>query len=619
VSLFRGYRSPERRNVPVGGGGGTFNPFDRPTMPLASVALDGALGTGGGVDPLSGLGIPTAYRCVSLIANVIASCVLESIDRNGDASPWADWQNLVSYTPYEITELLTVHMAGWGNFYAFPVLGQGSVTRLLDLQPIFPGSVDVLRIDGKKTFRITTPTTGWLQPSSASSYRDYTEDQVFHIPFLGYDGLKGMSPIEWNAQTFATTIGANTLAERFMQNGQQLGGVLQVKAPLADQGQADAIKDAWQRSHGGAGNTGTVAVLDAETSFTPVTINPDNLQLIEGRTWQAQEVARIYGVPLTMLSFDSTGYGDAIETQQEGFVTYTVRQYTDRAEQRLARWFMPRGKALQFDLDGLMRGSTKERYDQYQSAINAGWMLRSEARDAEKMVALPSKYKLNEPIIANTYEAASALLETPAPVPAPVPANSDDVSSSSGSDSGSSSSGEDRSLYHRRRLRHVPVMEERAVAKSIADTVYNQLTEDYPKASLGWVHHVAWEEAPEMVPFDQINQEDKAGWRTSHEPENVASFASKIKSRIAAGKTALKKPAVVVDTPGNRGKYQIIDGHHRMLGSQAADGCNGLRAWVGHTDAAKGPWMELHDLQFTRKSGSMPHSGDDNASDQVGK
>lgn len=614
MSLFK--RAETRNNnIPAGGGSGTFNPFDRPTMPLSSVALDGAFANPAGVNTLASLGIPTAYRCVSLISNVIASCVLESIDRNGDASPWMPWQNLVSYTSYEITELLVVHLAGWGNFYAFPVLG-GNSTRLLDLQPIYPGNVDVLRIDGKKIFRVRQNTDDKNLTLKASDYKDYTEDEIFHIPFLGYDGLKGMSPVDWAAQTFGTTLQANTLANRFMQSGQQLGGVIGVRAPLADQGQADAIKEAWQKAHGGVANAGTVAVLDAETSFTPITINPDNLQLIEGRTWQAQEVARVYGVPLTMLSFDSTGYGDAIETQQEGFVTYTVRQYTDRAEQRLARWFQPRGKALQFDLDGLMRGSTMERYQQYASGINAGWLLRSEARDAEKLPALPPRFKLNEPVIPNTMEAASALLETPAaPVQgAPEPPDddgADDSTASASTGSESASSGSDsRSMEHR-------LIEYRAIQKSLADQVFHQLTEDYPKASLDWVHHAAWE-GPIEVPFDELDMSDRARWRASSEPENVQSFADRIKRRIGEGKTPLKKPAVIVAEPGKKHHLIIVDGHHRVLGSEKAEQA-GIYAWVGHVNSNNGPWMELHDLQFTRDSGSKPHAGDDVAADQVGK
>lgn len=401
MSLFRG----EQRNF---SGDPAYNAFERPSMPLQSLALDGILGSGVNndsgeqVDPLRGLGIPTAYRCVSIISTVTASCTLEEIDKNGAATTWSDWLNLQSFTPFEITEIIVTHLGGWGNFFAFPVL-RGST--LVDLQPIYPGNVSVLRIKGVKTYRVRSVvdvngnTVAPGTPGATAEYEDYTDDEIFHIPFLGYDGLQGMSPIMANAQTFGTSMAADRLAARFHSRGQQLGGIVKVKAPLANQSQADAIKLRWRASHGGVQNAGDVAVLDAETDFQNVTINPNELQLIEGRTWQMQEIARIYGVPLTMLSTNSTGYGDAIETQQIGFVTYTIAQYTNRIEQRLAREFTPRGRTLHFDLDGLMRGSLLERFQAWNEGIAGGWFTRADARSKENMTELDDKYGLDEPLV----------------------------------------------------------------------------------------------------------------------------------------------------------------------------------------------------------------------------
>lgn len=375
----------------------TYNPFERPSMPLASLALDGVLGggshndSGQQVDALRGIALPTVYRCISVLSTVVASCTLEEIDKTGAAEVWDVFQNLQSYTAFEISELIVTHMAGWGNFYARKVM-MGS--RLIDLQPIYPGNVSVRRVRGQKIFRVrkmidaTDASPNATQvggPNSAPSYEDLTEDDVFHIPFLGYDGLQGMSPIMAAQQTVGIALASDRLAARFYRSGQQLGGIVKVKVPLAEQSQADAIKMQWQAVNGGVNNAGGVTVLDSETDFQPITIAPDSLQFIESRTWNAQELARIYGVPLTMLSFASTGYGDAIETQQIGFVSYTVRSYTDRIEQRLSREFTPRGRSVKYNLDQLMRGTLGERYTAYNLAIAGGWMQPAEARASENM------------------------------------------------------------------------------------------------------------------------------------------------------------------------------------------------------------------------------------------
>lgn len=402
----------------------TYNPFERPSMPLASLALDGVLGNGQAndsgeqVDPVRGLGVPTAYRCIAILSTVVASCVLEEISKsNGDAEPWDVIENLDSYTPFEIKEIIVAHLAGWGNFCAFKVYGdRPGVGRgvLTDLKPIFPGKVDIIRVKGKKTFRVLKTTdVSETKPESQSDglgWDDYTDGPdcpIFHIPGFGFDGLKGVSPIIIAAQTFGTTIAADRLAGRFYSKGQQLGGIIKVKVPLADQSQADAMRYQWRSTHSGVGNAGDVAILDSETDFQAITIAPEALQFLESRQWQAAEVAKMFGLPPFLVS-ETTTWGSGIAEMWQGFVTVTLRSYTDRMEQRFTRGFARRGKYLEFELDGLMRGSMMQRFQAYGQAIGWGWMTRAEVRVKERMKRLPEKYGLDEPLTPQTMNGALA-------------------------------------------------------------------------------------------------------------------------------------------------------------------------------------------------------------------
>jgi HK97 family phage portal protein len=396
----------------------TYNPFERPSMPLSSLALDGVLGGGAGndagvsVDPLGGMGIPTAYRCIAILSTVVASCILEDVKKkSGEADTWDVLDNLLSYTAFEIKELIVAHLGGWGNFFSRKVY-QGAT--LVDLKPIYPGNVDVIRVKGRKTFRVKrtnddgTPVTDPSTPNMVlyDDYPDGPECPIFHIPGFGFDGLKGVSPIMIAAQTFGTAIAADRLAARFYSSGQQLGGIIKVKVPLANQGQADAIKSQWHTSHGGVGNAGGVAVLDAETDFTPITIAPEALQFLQSRQWQASEIAKMFGIPPFLVS-DTASWGE-IEEQWQGFVTVTLRSYTDRIEQRFTREFATRGHVLEFELDRLMRGQTMQRFQAYGQAIGWGWMTRAEVRSKERMKALDKKYGLEEPLTPQTMNGALA-------------------------------------------------------------------------------------------------------------------------------------------------------------------------------------------------------------------
>jgi HK97 family phage portal protein len=397
----------------------TYNPFERPSMPLASLALDGVLGSGQNndagesINPIKGLGVPTAYRCIAILSTVIASCTVEEISRSdGDATRWDFLDNLISYTAFELNEILVAHIGGWGNFYARKIEQAG---KIVDLLPIFPGHVDVLRIKGVKTFRVKrsnddgTLSTDPSRPNMIlfDDYPDGPDCPIFHVPGLGFDGLKGLSPIMVAAQTFGTAIAADRLAARFYSSGQQLGGIIKVKTPLADQDQADAIKHQWHSSHGGVAGAGSVAVLDSETDFQPITIAPEALQFLESRKWQAAEVAKMFGLPPFLVSPD-VSWGAGIEEQWQGFVAVTLRSYTDRIEQRFTRYFAKRGKLLEFDLDGLMRGSTMQRFQAYGQAIGWGWMTRAEVRVKERLKTLAPKFGLDEPLTPQTMNGALA-------------------------------------------------------------------------------------------------------------------------------------------------------------------------------------------------------------------
>lgn len=412
MTLFRG---SERRDFY---GEPTYNPFERPSMPLASLALDGILGSGGNndsgvpVDVEKGMAIPTAFRCVAIISTVLASLTLEEVQKDGDSERWDVLDNLISSTAFEAMEFIGARLAGWGNYYARKAMSRG---RLIDLMPYPGGDVKALRIKGRKTFRVKRRNDdGTLSANPGQSntpgYDDYTDGPdcpIFHIPGLGFDGLQGVSPILLAAQTFGTSIAADKLAGRFFSRGQQLGGIVKIKAPLANQSQADAIKMQWRSNHSGIQNAGDVAVLDAETDFQPITIDPDALQFLESRQWQAWEVAKMLGIPAFMIE-PSTTWGAGIEQQWQGFVAMTLRSYSDRTEQRFTRDFGARGKPLEFDLDGLMRGTMTERFQAYGQAIGWGWMLRSEARKKERMKPLDAKYGLAEPLQVQTMNGALA-------------------------------------------------------------------------------------------------------------------------------------------------------------------------------------------------------------------
>jgi HK97 family phage portal protein len=463
VSLFGGF---ERRDF-----GGVHNPFENPTMPLSSVGLDQIYGSQGSTDagesvtPEVATQIPTYWRCVGLLSTVVASCPLNvyrdpsrTLVDNKLLSPY---NYNTSYTPFELWELVICHLCLWGNAYVLKVRakdvvpdhpdfskkGSNGEDAIVDLKPINPALVEVSldKKTGHKVFEIKRLN----KDGSASSNQTpiiLTTNEVMHIAGLNHNGLKGISPVENAARTLGTSIAADKLAARFYKNGTTLTGVINVKAPLTSQTQADDIRRRWASKNGGINAAAEVAVLDAETSFTPLTIPPDSLQFLESRRWQTTEIARMFGIPPHLVGDveKSTSWGTGIEQQNVGFVSYTVGGWTNRIAQRVAREIIHTNKQYcEFNLDHLMRGSMSERYAAYQLAINSGWMSRNEARDKEDMLASPGLDVFLTPMnmfSGNPPTAKQAAANAKAAVPPPpTPSDNDDSGNGNSDDSDSGS------------------------------------------------------------------------------------------------------------------------------------------------------------------------------------
>lgn len=384
--------------------GGIHNPFESPTVPLSSLALDQVFGSinttesGERVTEDTALNLPIFWRCVGILGTVVSTSRLRTWYYETDGTKTERFPAVLSvdnpntmYTPIELWDLVVVHMATWGNAFVRKVRGMGregpGTGIIVDLQPYHPSRVDLRTDDqGNKIFLVKPlkkdGTIDWgAKPIVMTTW------EIMHIPARGVDGVQGDSAITRAKRTLGTAMAADRLATKFFANGTALSGVIQVKMPLTSQTQADGIRERWLQKSGGVAHAGEVAILDSESTFMPLTIPPDNLQFLQSRRWQTTEIARWFGIPPHLVGDveKSTSWGTGIEQQNIGFVSYTVKDYTGRIEQRTSREVIHGGRQhCHFDISHLLQGTMQERYSAYSLASGpGGWLLRNEVRKNE--------------------------------------------------------------------------------------------------------------------------------------------------------------------------------------------------------------------------------------------
>lgn len=112
----------------------------------------------------------------------------------------------------------------------------------------------------------------------------------------------------------------------------------------------------------------------------------EDAQFLEMRNFQLAEIGpRIFGVPAHKLGDLARSTNNNIEHQGIEFVTDTIRPGCVRWEQAMQRdlFYGKRTHAVQFDLDGLMRGDSAARAAFNSSALQNGYKSRNEVRRDE--------------------------------------------------------------------------------------------------------------------------------------------------------------------------------------------------------------------------------------------
>ena len=218
------------------------------------------------------------------------------------------------------------------------------------------------------------------------------EKTARHIPGLGFDGLVGYSPIAMAKNAIGMAIACEEYGAKFFANGAAPGGVLEHPGTIKD---PQRVRESWQSTFGGSGNSNKIAVLEEGMKYTPIGISPEQAQFLETRKFQINEIARIFRVPPHMVGDLEKSSFSNIEQQSLEFVKYTLEPWLVRWEQSIQRILLsPEEKKsyfAKFNVEGLLRGDYASRMTGYATARQNGWMSANDIRELENMDRIPAE------------------------------------------------------------------------------------------------------------------------------------------------------------------------------------------------------------------------------------
>lgn len=338
------------------------------------------------------LQLSAVWACVRLISQTVASLplIVYRTTPDGRQVVTDHWFSKLMRKPnqyqtrYEFWEHQIANLALHGNMYARKGERAGRIISLLPLNPL---QMETKLLAGRVAHLF----------SSDGDVSVLSSDSVWHARMNG-DLVVGRSPLQFGAKVFGVAQSAEQQVSRLYANGGKPSGVLSLDRLLTPDQRALA------RESFSTLTTGTderLLVLEMGMKFDPISLSPEDIELLASRRFQLEEIGRWFGVPSVLVNdtAGSTTWGSGIEQLVAGFYKLNLRPYLEAIENSISTHLLTdedirEGIEVEFDFEGLLRADQKSRFEGYAQGINNGILTPNEARALEWLPAVPGGDRL---------------------------------------------------------------------------------------------------------------------------------------------------------------------------------------------------------------------------------
>ena len=300
------------------------------------------------------LSIGSVYRCVQIISTTLAQ--LPMLVKRGEedvVSPLAQRPDL-NVATNDFWGQTATSLALTGNAYWWVSRSQSGEVK--NLEVLNPRQVIVTRDD---------------RPGAPYRYdyngRRINNKNIKHIRLMVIPGkLEGVGPLQAGRTDLENTQRLLDYSNSFLKTGGIPTGVLSSDQYL-NQEQAEAYRAAWSEAQ----ETRGLAVLGAGLSYSPISLTPEDIQMLENQKFSTLQIARLFGIPPIFIGAGIEGSSltyATTETLGILFLQTTISEYLVSIEEAFSD-LLPRGQKGTFRLDSLMRSDLKTRTDSYATLI----------------------------------------------------------------------------------------------------------------------------------------------------------------------------------------------------------------------------------------------------------
>ena len=326
--------------------------------------------------------ISAVWACVKLLAETVSSLPVAVYKKTATGRERDDefWMSRLMarkpnryQTRVEFFETIMLNLTLHGNAY----VKIGRVGReIRSLLPLMSGQVTpALLDDGSVVYEYL----------SDGGVEVYSSDSIWHIKLYG-NGIIGKSPIAFGRNMIGIAQAAEKATTKVYSNGGKRSGVLSLDRLLTPE-QRDAVRANFSTLT--TGTSERLLVLENGMKFDPISMSPQDIELLSSRKFQIEEICRWFGVPSVLVNdtSGSTSWGSGIEQLVSGFYKLNLRPYLERIENSVSCNLFSESESktheFEFDFEGLLRSDFKSRLEAYRTAVAGTIMTPNEVRKIE--------------------------------------------------------------------------------------------------------------------------------------------------------------------------------------------------------------------------------------------
>ena len=331
-----------------------------------------------GVTVEAALGLGAVYRCASILATLASGLEIEAI-RVGrpvaNQPPLIRKPNLAE--PRRVTIQTTVTSLALHGEAFWQISRATAAEAPAQITVLNPADVTVRVNDAGNVV--------YERIGRDGAWREVPAWQLQHLQLFRTPGaLRGLGPIQAAQAGLRGALDLELYAGRWWRDSEVPTGILSTDQPL-NTTLADQYRDRWSAALAER----RTAVLGSGLTYTALNLNPKDALFVETAQLNVVSVARLFGIPATLLdspSGDSATYSNQQQKNAQ-LLTLTLSNYLAEIETAWGE-LLPLGTTARFRADELLRLDDSARMSMYKTAIEAGVLTPDECRLREGLEPL---------------------------------------------------------------------------------------------------------------------------------------------------------------------------------------------------------------------------------------